>query len=84
MQRRASLKFVFLGSLLIRHLLPAVDKPLLHGRNAFFFLDALLDARDFVVGLDVEFDFFAGECADPVGRDVSTAWERPLTGRVSK
>ena len=28
------------------HLLPAVNEPLLHGRDTLFFLDALLDAGD--------------------------------------
>lgn len=47
------------------HLLAAVNQPLLDGRDALFLFDALFDARDFVVWLDVQLDFLAGEGADP-------------------
>ncbi len=43
------------------HLLAAEDQSLLHGRNAFLLLDLALYLGHFVVGLDVEFDFFARE-----------------------
>lgn len=117
MQRRPALKFVLLSSLLVRHLFPAENKPLLNGRDAFFFFDAFFYAgdlwcgegwvsvfwvffggrrgggekgvgmgmvrggtigeeggrkreeereTDFIIGLDVQFYFFAGECADSV------------------
>lgn len=52
-------------SVLYSHLLPSINQPLLLRRDALLLLHALLDPRDFVVGLDVQLDFFAGEGADP-------------------
>jgi hypothetical protein len=53
------------------HLLSAKDQALLHGWNTLFLLDALLDLGYFVVGLDVQLNFFAGEGADSVRFSVS-------------
>ena len=64
MQRRATLQIVLLRRLLVRHLLATVDQPLLHGRDALFLLDALLNVLDLVFGFDIELDFFTGEGAD--------------------
>lgn len=60
MQRRASLQTVLRSRLVVRHLLPTIDEALLLRRDSFLFFDALFYFADFVVGLDVEFDFFAG------------------------
>lgn len=51
------------------HLLAAEDQSLLHGWNALLLLDFLLYFLHFVVGFDVEFDFFAREGSDSVGEE---------------
>jgi len=64
MQRRAAFEAVFRGGLVVVHLLPPVDQPLLRRRNPFLLLHALLDLLHLVIGLDVEFDFLAGQGTD--------------------
>ena len=70
------------GSGPVLHLLSAEDESLLDGWDAFLFFDALFYPGDLgwldsvsweglgrvylVVGLDVELDLLAGECADSV------------------
>lgn len=51
---------------MVLHLLSTEDQTLLDRWDAFLFLNTLLYARNLVVGLDVEFDLFAGEGADSV------------------
>jgi len=51
---------------MVLHLLAAKDQALLDRWDTFLLLNTLLYARDLVVGLDVEFDLFAGEGADSV------------------
>jgi hypothetical protein len=66
MQCTSSFQSIISRSLVIRHLLPAVNQTLLHRRDAFLFFYALFDLGDRVVALDVQFDFATGECADSV------------------
>jgi hypothetical protein len=63
------------------HLLPTINQPLLHGRDALALLDALLDPRDGVVGFDVELDFLACERADSVEHMLSV-WRLGFRGLV--
>lgn len=44
------------------HLFAGENEPLLLRRNALFLFDTLLDPVDFISWLDVNFDFFAGQC----------------------
>lgn len=46
------------------HLLPSRDQPLLHWRDTLLLLHAFFYAADFIVGLDIQFDLFAGKGAD--------------------
>lgn len=46
------------------HLLSAKDQSLLDWRDALLLFDALLDLRNLVVRLNIEFDLFSGEGAD--------------------
>jgi len=64
MQSTSTDQIVFRSLLVIGHLLPAVDKPLLGRRDAFLFLHLLLDLGNGVVGFDIEFDFTTGEGSD--------------------
>lgn len=66
MQSGPSLQVVLLRAFVVVHLLAAEDETLLLGWDAFLLLDTLLDLRHLIVGLDVELDLFAGECADSV------------------
>jgi len=51
-----------------KHLLPAKNQPLLSRRNPLLLLDPFLDTKDFVIRFDIQFDFLAGEGANPALR----------------
>jgi len=51
-----------------KHLLPAKNQPLLSRRNPLLLLDPFLDTKDFVVRFNIQFDFLAGEGANPALR----------------
>ena len=62
---------IILCSLLICHLLSAINESLLHGRDAFLLLHTLFDFTDSVVLLDIKFNFAAGESADSITSNIS-------------
>jgi len=53
MQRRPTLQIILLCRLIVRHLFPPKNQPLLHRRNPLFLLHSLFYPRYFVVGLNV-------------------------------
>lgn len=55
------------------HLLARKDQSLLLWRDAFLFFDTLLNAIDFVCGLNVDFDFFTSQC---LWKNVTCKWFR--------
>ena len=63
-QHRPALHVVVPRLLLVGHLFPGKDQPLLRGGDPLLLLDALLDARDGVGGLDVDLDLLAREGLD--------------------
>ena len=63
MESGATLELVLAGGLVVVHLLATEDETLLCWGNALLLLDTLLDARDFVVGLNIELDLLAGQGA---------------------
>jgi len=63
MQSGATFELVFACGLVIVHLLSTEDETLLCWGNALLLLDTLLDARDLVVGLNVELNLLAGQGA---------------------
>jgi hypothetical protein len=60
-KHRTALELLLRSSLVVAHLLAAVDQTLLCRGDTLLLLDALLDLRDLVVGFDVELDLLAGE-----------------------
>lgn len=64
MQCCAAFEVVLLRCLVVAHLLAAIDESLLGRRDALLLFNTLLDLADLVIGLDVEFDFLAGQGTD--------------------
>eukprot|EP00667_Euglena_gracilis_P032450 EG_transcript_49802 len=63
-QHGARLDVVVADCLLVRHLAPSEDEPLLLWGDALLLLHLFLHPLDLVVGVDVDLDLFAGQGLD--------------------